>query len=150
MLRSFATTRKMLRSRSLRRRPMRSLNCMARPSYNRANMEIGKNRMSNLYRYEIGLNRDHRHGPDHGSAVVSSRHVHALSPIFQSGATMKLPRRTFLHLAAGAAALPVVSRVAWAQNYPSRPVRIIVGYAPGGSTDLLARLMGQWLSERLG
>ena len=55
---------------------------------------------------------------------------------------MKLPRRTFLHLAAGAAALPVVSRVAWAQNYPSRPVRIIVGYAPGGSTDLLARLMG--------
>src|SRR5204862_4796003 len=63
---------------------------------------------------------------------------------------MKLPRRTFLHLAAGAAALPVVSRVAWAQNYPSRPVRIIVGFAPGGATDLLARLMGQWLSERLG
>src|SRR5438132_4241960 len=62
----------------------------------------------------------------------------------------KLPRRTFLHLAAGAAALPVVSRVAWAQNYPSRPVRIIVGFAPGGATDLLARLMGQWLSERLG
>src|SRR5437660_8980596 len=63
---------------------------------------------------------------------------------------MKLPRRTFLHLAAGAAALPVVSRVAWAQNYPSRPVRIIVGFAPGGATDLMARLIGQWLSERLG
>src|SRR5947207_207743 len=63
---------------------------------------------------------------------------------------MKLPRRTFLHLAAGAATLPVVSRVAWAQNYPSRPVRIIVGFIAGGATDLLARLMGQWLSERLG
>jgi len=63
---------------------------------------------------------------------------------------MKLPRRTFLHLAAGAAALPVVSRVTSAQIYPSRPARIIVGYAPGGGTDFLARLMGQWLSERLG
>jgi tripartite-type tricarboxylate transporter receptor subunit TctC len=63
---------------------------------------------------------------------------------------MKLPRRSFLHLAAGAAALPVVSRVGWAQNYPSRPVRIVVGFAPGGGTDFLARLMGQWLSERLG
>jgi tripartite-type tricarboxylate transporter receptor subunit TctC len=63
---------------------------------------------------------------------------------------MKLPRRTFLHLAAGAATLPVVSRVTWAQDYPSRPVRIIVGFAPGGGTDLLARLMGQLLSERLG
>src|SRR5438874_11850759 len=63
---------------------------------------------------------------------------------------MKLPRRTFLHLAAGAATLPDVSRVAWAQNYPSRPVRIIVGFAPGGATDLLARLVGRWLSERLG
>jgi tripartite-type tricarboxylate transporter receptor subunit TctC len=63
---------------------------------------------------------------------------------------MKLARRTFACLAAGAAALPVVSRAAWAQDYPSRPVRIIVGFAPGGGTDLLARLMGQWLSERLG
>ena len=63
---------------------------------------------------------------------------------------MKLPRRQFLHLAAGAAALPAVSRIAWAQTYPTRPVRIIVGYAPGGGPDILARLMGQWLSERLG
>src|SRR5438105_1839020 len=59
-------------------------------------------------------------------------------------------RRQFLHLAAGAAALPVVSRVARAQTYPTRPVRIIIGYTPGGSADLTARLMGQWLSERLG
>src|SRR5215471_8308440 len=63
---------------------------------------------------------------------------------------MKLPRRNFLHLAAGAAALPAVSRVARAQTYPARPVKIIVPFAPAGSTDIVARLMGQWLSERLG
>jgi tripartite-type tricarboxylate transporter receptor subunit TctC len=63
---------------------------------------------------------------------------------------MKLPRRRFLHLAAGAASLPAVSRVARAQAYPARPVRIIVGYAAGGVADIIARLMGQWLSERLG
>src|SRR5262245_27772779 len=63
---------------------------------------------------------------------------------------MKLPRRNFLYLAAGAAALAAVSRIARAQTYPSRPVRIIVGFAAGGPTDILARLMGQWLSERLG
>ena len=63
---------------------------------------------------------------------------------------MKLPRRQFLHLAAGAAALPAVSRVAWAQAYPSRPVRLIVFFPAGGVGDILARLIGQWLSERLG
>src|SRR5262245_4862610 len=63
---------------------------------------------------------------------------------------MKLPRRQFLHLAAGAAALPTASRFAWAQAYPTRPVRIIVPFAPAGSTDIVARMMGQWLSERLG
>jgi tripartite-type tricarboxylate transporter receptor subunit TctC len=63
---------------------------------------------------------------------------------------MKLPRRQFLHLAAGVAALPALSRIAWAQAYPMRPVRLIVGAPAGGGFDIVARLMGQWLSERLG
>ena len=63
---------------------------------------------------------------------------------------MKLVRRQFLHLAAGAAALPAVSRMARAQAYPTRPVRIVVGFAAGGGTDLTARLIAQWLSERIG
>jgi tripartite-type tricarboxylate transporter receptor subunit TctC len=63
---------------------------------------------------------------------------------------MKPHRRQFLHLAAGAAALAGVSRITWAQSYPARPVRLIVGFAPGGSSDIVARLMGQWLTERLG
>jgi tripartite-type tricarboxylate transporter receptor subunit TctC len=63
---------------------------------------------------------------------------------------MKIQRRKFLHLAAGAAALPAISRVAWAQAYPNRSVRLIIGYTPGGSADITARLMAQWLSERLG
>src|SRR6266849_9204476 len=63
---------------------------------------------------------------------------------------MKLPRRRFLHLAAGAAALPAVARIAWAQAYPSRPVRIIVPFPAGQATDIIARIMGQSLLERLG
>jgi tripartite-type tricarboxylate transporter receptor subunit TctC len=63
---------------------------------------------------------------------------------------MKFPRRQFLHLAAGAAAVPAVSRSVWAQAYPTRPVHLIVGYPAGGVIDIYARLMGQWLSERLG
>jgi tripartite-type tricarboxylate transporter receptor subunit TctC len=70
-------------------------------------------------------------------------------PYIREGA-MKLPRRQFLQLAAGAAVLPAVSRFAWAQTYPTRPVRVIVPFAPAGDTDLVARLIGQWLSERLG
>jgi tripartite-type tricarboxylate transporter receptor subunit TctC len=63
---------------------------------------------------------------------------------------MKLVRRRFLHLAAGAAALPAISRIAWAQTYPTRPVHLIVGFGAGGAPDIYARLLGQWLSDRLG
>ena len=63
---------------------------------------------------------------------------------------MKLPRRNFLHLAAVTAALPTVSRFAYAQAYPTRPVRLIAPFAPAGASDITARLIGQWLSERLG
>src|SRR6516162_1180452 len=63
---------------------------------------------------------------------------------------VKLPRRKFLHLAAGTAALPITARIALALDYPARPVRIIVGFAPAGGTDIIGRLVGQWLSEQLG
>jgi tripartite-type tricarboxylate transporter receptor subunit TctC len=63
---------------------------------------------------------------------------------------MNLPRRQFLHLAASAAALPAISRFAWAQAYPTRPVRIIVGFQAGSGIDRVAHLIGQWLSGRLG
>jgi tripartite-type tricarboxylate transporter receptor subunit TctC len=63
---------------------------------------------------------------------------------------MKLPRRNFLHLAAGAAVLPAASRIARAQAYPARPVRLLIGFAPGGTQDVIGRLLGQWLTERLG
>jgi tripartite-type tricarboxylate transporter receptor subunit TctC len=63
---------------------------------------------------------------------------------------VKLPRRNFLRLAVGAAALPVVPRIAFAQAYPTRPVNLVAGFAPGGGVDITARLIGQWLAERLG
>src|SRR5262249_55997641 len=69
---------------------------------------------------------------------------------WEGGLKMNLPRRKFLHLAAGAAALPAVSRIARAQAYPARPVRIVVPFTAGSLSDILARPIGQWLSERLG
>ena len=63
---------------------------------------------------------------------------------------MKFPRRALMHLAVGAAALPAAPRIARAQAYPSRPVRIVVGFPAGGATDIMARLMGEWLTQRLG
>src|SRR5262245_14179939 len=69
---------------------------------------------------------------------------------FREENDMKLPRRQFLHLAAGAAVLPAISRSARAQAYPTRPVRVMVGFPPGGVTDIVGRLAGQWLSERFG
>src|SRR4051812_15462912 len=72
------------------------------------------------------------------------------SSAFRRGTAMNLLRRQFLHLAAGAAALPAAPRIAAAQSYPARPVRIIVGFPPGGPNDIVARIIGQWLSERLG
>jgi tripartite-type tricarboxylate transporter receptor subunit TctC len=63
---------------------------------------------------------------------------------------MKLPRRSFLQFLSGAAALPAASRIGWAQAYPSRPLRLILGYGPGAAPDIVARLIGQWLSDRVG
>jgi tripartite-type tricarboxylate transporter receptor subunit TctC len=82
--------------------------------------------------------------------VQRARSYYAVALQLVWEAIMKLPRRRFLHLAAGSAALPAVSRIARAQTYPSRPVRLVVGYAAGGSGDIAARLIGQCLSERLG
>jgi tripartite-type tricarboxylate transporter receptor subunit TctC len=73
-----------------------------------------------------------------------------LRPAFLEETAMKFQRRQFLRLAAAAIGLPAVSRIAHAQPYPAKPVRIVVGFAPGGAPDIMARLFGQWLSERLG
>src|SRR5499425_3861094 len=76
--------------------------------------------------------------------------MNVTSLAFQRGTLMKLPRRQFLHLAAGAAALPTASRFAWAQAYPSRPVTMIVPFAPGGGTDVAARIVGEHMARTLG
>src|SRR5262249_9336222 len=76
--------------------------------------------------------------------------MQALVAVANMYTKMKLPRRKFLHLAPGAAALPAVSRFARARTSPTHPVRIIVGFPASGGTDITARLIGQWLSERLG
>src|SRR5262249_527614 len=85
-----------------------------------------------------------------GRGNPGGKHQGGISIAIQRGDAMKLPRRTFLHLAVGAAAVPAMPRFAWAQSYPTRPVRLILGYAPGNAPDIVARLIGQWLSERLG
>src|SRR5437870_6009119 len=81
-----------------------------------------------------------------GASLGRSSSSHCIS----GGNAMKFPRRTFLHLAAGAAALPAISRFAWAQAYPTRPVRFIVPVVAGGSTDTVARLVGEHLSRVVG
>src|ERR1041384_5729280 len=81
---------------------------------------------------------------------LSSRDSPFLMAGINSGETMNVTRRRVLHLAAGVPALPFVSSLAQAENYPMRPVRLIVGFPPGGPTDTAARPMAQWLSERLG
>jgi tripartite-type tricarboxylate transporter receptor subunit TctC len=83
------------------------------------------------------------------AAPVTGAEIRIVS-VWKGLSAVKLPRRTFLHLAAGAAALPAMSRVATAQTYPTRPVHLIVGFAAGGPNDIFARLIAQWLSERLG
>src|SRR5204862_7882678 len=77
-------------------------------------------------------------------------HIDALRALTGESAMKKLPRRKFLHLAAGAAAVPFVSRLAWAQAYPNRPIRWIVSFPAGGSNDIVARIVGQQLSDVLG
>jgi tripartite-type tricarboxylate transporter receptor subunit TctC len=86
-----------------------------------------------------------------GSACVTSIEYgnFSASMASQSGNVMKLPRRAFFYVTVSAAALPAMSQIAWAQTYPSRPIRIMVGFPPGGPSDILARLIGQRLSERL-
>src|SRR6202521_3959739 len=88
--------------------------------------------------------------PGSRHCAPSARWEHDVASSKWEGRAMNLSRHPFLQLAAGAVALPAISRTAWAQSYPTRPVRISVGFPAGGGADITARLMGQWLSERLG
>src|SRR5262249_56064833 len=94
-----------------------------------------------------GARRECRSGSPRGRCRAGVRGAGPLIDRSEASA-LKLARRRVLYLAAGAPALPAVSRIATAQAYPTRPVRLIIGYAPGGSADITARLIGQWLSER--
>src|SRR5262249_23741015 len=95
--------------------------------------------------------RDHFRTTVRRMAGAPRRRSDRMKRVAEGGFEMKLPhRRHVLHLAAGAAALPALPRIAWAQAYPTRPVHWIVGFTPAGGNDIVARLMGQWLSERLG
>src|SRR5262249_24932931 len=96
-----------------------------------------------------GACRERRSGSSRGRGRAGLRGAGALIGRNEASA-LKLPRRRFLYLAGAAAAPPSLARRAAAQTYPTRPVRLIIGYPPGGSADITARLIGQWLSERLG
>jgi tripartite-type tricarboxylate transporter receptor subunit TctC len=84
------------------------------------------------------------------NAIMQRRDIGRICTDISEAKVKRIPRRQFLHLAAGAAALPAVSRLAWAQAYPTRPVRIIIGYPAGFAPDVIGRLIAQWLSERIG
>src|ERR1700730_1321988 len=91
-----------------------------------------------------------RESRTYGSGRGARDEIHVPTATVKGGSKMKLPRRNFLHLAAGAAALPAVSGIAKAQAYPARPVKIIVGQAAGSASDIVARLIALFLSEKFG
>src|SRR5262245_59760609 len=91
-----------------------------------------------------------RSGETSSSSLARSRTDIGLTSVTPLEEAMKLPRRTFLHLAAGAAVLPAVSRVSWAQAYPTRPITMIVPFPAGGTTDVLARIMAERMRISLG
>src|SRR5206468_1602801 len=121
---------------------------------------FARNSPARALRFHRACNRPRRRSPPtrkrrsrnggRSSRRPASRRNKLSSSAGRGENAMKLPRREFLRLAAGAAALPAVPLIASAQAYPARPVRIIVGFAPGGGMDIMARLIGQWLSERFG